>query len=152
MEFDEKDRFIHDILFAGVKNRNVGFDSLLIPHVSPEDFEVVLDHCAETGSAICGIEILDVSRWDKDHQVDFLGVWFPEEEGLDWTRDLVRQYAGQPNITVCASFYTPEEDVAHRANPDWRKQCVDLKEALGGGVRKHRSSGQNDCGMVDLEM
>lgn len=136
MELDDEHRFIHDILFAGLRNRNTGFDSGLIPHVSPEDFERVIEHCSDAGAGICGIEIFDVSRWEGDHQVDFLGVWYVPDEGLEWARELVRQYAGQPNITVCASFFTPEEQAAHRANPEWRKQCVDLEEALGGGIRK----------------
>lgn len=146
MELEEKRRFIHEVLYAGVTNRHTGFDSPLIPHVSPEDFEIVLDHCTETGAGVCGIEIFDVSRWERDHQVDVLDVVIRPEEGLEWAHLLVREYAGQPNITVCASFYTPDEEMALRTNPDWRKQCVDLEEALGGGVRKHRSSGQNDCG------
>ena len=138
MEFDEKHRFIHDILYARVKNRNIGFDSHLIPHVSPEDFEVVLDHCAETGSGICGIEIFDVSRWKKDHQVASLDVVIRPEEGLEWARRLVREYAGQPNITVCASCLrrkrrrpTRSIRIGINSTPIWKK-------ALGGGIRKRR--------------
>ncbi|MGB8480814.1 MAG: hypothetical protein WCE63_18575 [Acidobacteriaceae bacterium] len=140
MELDEKYRFVLDVLFAGLTNRNIGFDSSLIPHVSPEDFQIVLDRCEETGAGICGIEIFDFSRWEKYHRVDFLDVVIRPEEGLDWARRLVRQYADQPNISVCATFYSPEDVEAHQGNPDWHKQYVDLEEALGGGVRVHKCS------------
>ena len=131
MELDDKHRFIHEVLFAGLVNRNTGFDSSLIPHVSSEDFLVVLDRCAVTGAGICGVEIFDVSRWERDQQVDFLGVWIRPEEGLEWARRLVREYADQPTITVCATFYTPDEEAIHRANPEWNHRNVDLEDILG---------------------
>lgn len=148
MALDEKYRFIHDALFAGLTNRNAGFDSPLIPHVSTEDFEIVLHRCEETGAGICGIEIVDVNRWEKDRQADFLDVVISPEEGLGWARRSVRPYASQPHITICASFFTPEEEAAHKADPGWRKESVDLEEALGGGIRKRIGMGESDSGTV----
>lgn len=132
MESDKKHRFIHEILFAGLVNRNTGFDSLFIPHVAPEDFLFVIDRCEETGAGICGVEIFEVSRWEQDHQVDFVGVWIRPEEGLDWARALAREHSHKPAITVCATFNTPEEEAAYRSNPGWKQQDVDLGEAIGG--------------------
>jgi len=146
MEFDEKEQFLHRVLFGGLTNRNAGFDSSTIPHVSPEDFEIVIDHCVQTGAGICGIEIFDVTRWERDGQVDFCGVWFPPKGDLEWARALARQYAGQPSITVCASFYTPEEMATHKADPQWREQLIDLEDALGGGIRKHAGTSAQDQG------
>ncbi len=75
-------------LFDGLTNLNTGFDSPLIPHVSPQDFETVLDRCAASGT-----EFIDVEVFDADHVL--LQVEIAPEDGLDWARKLGRKYAGQ---------------------------------------------------------
>jgi len=45
VKFDENHRFLREVVYAGLKDLNTGFDSPLIGHFSPTDFLVVIDRC-----------------------------------------------------------------------------------------------------------
>lgn len=104
----------------------------------------MLDHCAETSAGICGVEILDVSRWEEDHQVDFLNVVVSPDEGLDWARQLVRGASAGSAICISAEHHRLR-DVLYagggrgpKTDPNWNREHADLEEALGG-IRRYRS-------------
>jgi hypothetical protein len=45
VKVDEDHRFLREVVYAGLKDLNTGFDSPLIGHISPADFLVVTDRC-----------------------------------------------------------------------------------------------------------
>lgn len=128
-KLDAKHRFLFDHVFNGLKNLNTGFDSPLIPHVSPDDFGTVLERCIKSGAEVLGVEVFDVSNWPAG-KVEMLEVEISPEEESEWVRRLVRKYAGQPNITFCATFYIPEELAKRKAG--MLQSQPDLEEALRG--------------------
>ena len=52
----EELKWLKKFLFAGLQNRNDGFDSELIHYFSAEDFQVLLDRAEFFGIGITGIE------------------------------------------------------------------------------------------------
>lgn len=57
LKFDEDHRFLREVVYAGFKDLNTGFDSSLIGHFSPEDFLVVIDRCEPLHVRVIGIEV-----------------------------------------------------------------------------------------------
>jgi hypothetical protein len=49
LKFELKNRFEREVLYAGLFDLNIGFDSPLVGHFSPEDFAVI-DRCEASGS------------------------------------------------------------------------------------------------------
>jgi hypothetical protein len=54
---EKEDRFLREVICAGLKDLNTGFDSPLIGHFSPEDFLIVIDRCESLGVDVIGIEV-----------------------------------------------------------------------------------------------
>jgi hypothetical protein len=55
---DEKEnQFEREVLYAGLRDLNTGFDSDLIGHFSPEDFLIVIDRCESLGVEVIGVEV-----------------------------------------------------------------------------------------------
>ena len=102
-QFDDFHQFLWEKVFLGLANLNTGFDSPLIYHVSPSDFDSVLNRCGQLQVIICGIEVFS--------GVELLACEINAEEnkGLGWARELVDRYRDTPNVTFCATFTTAEE-------------------------------------------
>jgi len=100
---DDLYRLLWEKVFAGLGNLNTGFDSPLIYHVSPSDFDTVIDRCEQLQVIICGIEVFS--------GVELLAceINAGENKGLGWARELVNRYRETSNITFCATFTTAEE-------------------------------------------
>ena len=100
VKFDEDHRFLREVVYAGLKDLNTGFDSPLIGHFSPADFLVVIDRCELLHIRVIGIEVFAAGR-------DFLEVEISPEDGHDWARRLVQRYQGRSDVTICATFGVP---------------------------------------------
>jgi hypothetical protein len=57
LKFEEDDRFLRQVVYAGLRDLNVGFDSPLICHFSPVDFLTVISRCESLHVRVIGIEI-----------------------------------------------------------------------------------------------
>jgi hypothetical protein len=99
LKFDEDHRFLREVVYAGFKDLNTGFDSSLIGHFSPEDFLVVIDRCEPLHVRVIGIEVFASGG-------DFLEVEISPEDGYDWARRLVQRYQGRSDA-ICATFDVP---------------------------------------------
>lgn len=107
LKSENENRFLREMIYAGLTDLNTGFDSALIGHLSPEDFLTVIDRCESLYVRIIGVEVFttDVeSAW----KVGLLEVEISPEDGYDWSRRLVREYQNRPEITICASFDVPD--------------------------------------------
>jgi hypothetical protein len=100
LKFDEGHRFLREVVYAGLKDLNTGFDSPLIGHFAPADFLVVIDRCEPLHIRVLGIEVFASGR-------DFLEVEISHEDGYDWARQLVQRYVGRSEITICATLDLP---------------------------------------------
>lgn len=92
-------RFLFDVVFTGLENRNTGFDSSLICHVSPEDFLEVIDRCERLEIEIYGIEVFS--------GVELLKVEICPSNDFAWARRLTGKYVDREDVTVCATFSGP---------------------------------------------
>jgi hypothetical protein len=100
LNLEEDHRFLRELVFAGLKDLNTGFDSPLIGHFSPTDFLVVIDRCELLHVRVIGIEVFASGR-------DFLEAEISPEYGYDWARRLVQRYQGRSDVTICATFGVP---------------------------------------------
>jgi hypothetical protein len=100
VKFDEDHRFLREVVYAGLKDMNTGFDSPLIGHFSPADFLVVIDRCEPLQIRVIGIEVFASGR-------DFLEVEISSKNGYDWARRLIQRYQGRSDVTICATFGVP---------------------------------------------
>jgi hypothetical protein len=105
---EKEDRFLREVLYAGLTDLNTGFDSPLIGHFSPVDFFTVIDRCESLSVCVIGIEVFttDVEPPSKVQMVD---IEISPEEGYDWSRRLVRKYMEKSAITISATFHVPDE-------------------------------------------
>jgi hypothetical protein len=111
---EKEDRFLREVICAGLTDLNTGFDSPLIGHFSPEDFLTVIDRCESLGVEIIGVEVFttDVEPPAKAGLED---IEISPVPGYDWARRLVRKYMETPAITICATFRVP--DALLKSNP-----------------------------------
>jgi hypothetical protein len=103
LKFEEDHRFLREVIYAGFKDLNTGFDSPLIGHFSPEDFLIVIHRCESLNVRIIGIEVFTTDV-EPPWKVGLLEVEISSEDGYDWPRRLVREYQDRSDITMCASF------------------------------------------------
>jgi hypothetical protein len=105
---EKEDRFLREVLYAGLTDLNTGFDSPLVGHFSPVDFFTVIDRCESLSVRVIGIEVFttDVEPPSKVQMVD---IEISSEEGYDWSRRLVRKYMEKSAITISATFGVPDE-------------------------------------------
>lgn len=95
MKFEEDHRFLRNVIYAGLKDLNTGFDSPLISHFSALDFLEVIDRCERLGVKIIGIE----SFCPED---ELLAVQIGQEPGFDWARSFVRESGA--DVTFSATY------------------------------------------------
>jgi hypothetical protein len=62
LRFEKEDRFLREVIYAGLTDLNTGFDSPLIGHFSPEDFLIVIDRCEALNVRVIGIEVIQLTR------------------------------------------------------------------------------------------
>jgi hypothetical protein len=112
--FEQYRQFLRRVIYAGLKDLNTGFGSLLIGHSSPEDFLTVIDRCESLNVDVIGIEVFttDVEPPWKAGLVD---IEVSPAPGYDWPRRLVREYLDRSDITICATFDVP--DALLKSNP-----------------------------------
>jgi hypothetical protein len=103
LKSEQEHQFKREVLYAGLKDLNTGFDSLLIGHFSPEDFLVVIRRCESLKVRIIGIEVFTTDV-EPPWKVGLLEVEIAPEDGYDWPRRLVREYQVRSDITICGSF------------------------------------------------
>jgi hypothetical protein len=103
LKSENENRFLREVIYAGLTDLNIGFDSALIGHFSPEDFLTVIDRCESLYVRIIGVEVFTTDV-EPPWKVGLLGVEVSPEEGYDWPRRLVREYQDRSDITICGSF------------------------------------------------
>jgi len=103
LKSEQERQFKREVLYAGLKDLNTGFDSPLIGHFSPEDFLIVIHRCESLKVRIIGIEVFTTDV-EPPWKVGLLEVEISPEDGYDWPRRLVREYQGRSDITICGSF------------------------------------------------
>ena len=107
LKSEQKERFTQEVIFAYLKNLNTGFDSLSIPHVSPQDFESVIDRCEFLGVGINGIKVFSTVTWPSEHFVSYLGTYFARDQCYKGARQVVATYLEMADLSVCATFILP---------------------------------------------
>jgi hypothetical protein len=103
LKFELKNRFEREVLYAGLFDLNIGFDSPLVGHFCPEDFLTVIDRCEALRVEVIGIEVFTTDV-EPPGKVGLLEIEISPEEGYDWTRRLIREYMQRSYITICATF------------------------------------------------
>jgi hypothetical protein len=114
LRFEKEDRFMREVIYAGLTDLNTGFDSPLIGHFSPEDFLIVIDRCEALNVRVIGIEVHTIDP-EPGSTIELVDIEISPEEGYDWPRRLVRKYQGRSDITICATFDVP--DALLKSNP-----------------------------------
>ena len=89
--------FLESKVFAGLDDRNTGFDSPLIPHFSPSDFLIVIDRCAQLGIEIIGVEAFAAG-------IELVGLEIAPEPGYEWVRQFTLGYLTDDVVTLCATY------------------------------------------------
>ena len=107
LKSEEEHRFLDSVVFAGLTNLNTGFDSPLICHVTPEDFEAVIDRCDFLGVGINGIEAFSIDTWPSQHFVSYLGTWFAGEDCYKSAREILQHHLDMADESVAATFVVP---------------------------------------------
>jgi hypothetical protein len=105
LRFEKEDRFLREVIYAGLTDLNTGFDSPLIGHFSPEDFLVVIDRCEALNVRVIGIEV---------HTID------PEPVS---TMELVQKFAG---MTTAQQDARVREIYASPRTPENRLEWIKL--------------------------
>jgi hypothetical protein len=105
---EKEDRFLREVIYAGLTDLNTGFDSPLIGHFSPENFLIVIDRCESLSVRIIGIEV-STTNVEPPSKVQMVDIEISPEEGYDWSRRLVRKYMEKSGITISATFDVPDE-------------------------------------------
>jgi hypothetical protein len=103
LKSEQKNRFLREVIFAGLSDLNTGFDSPLIGHFSPADFLIVIHRCEALHVRIVGIEVF-TKDVEPPWKVGLLEVEISPEDGYDWPRRLVRNYQERSDVTICATF------------------------------------------------
>lgn len=96
-------KLLHELIFAGLKDRNFGFDAAPIAYFSPVDFAVVIDRCDRFGVSIYGIEVFTSRRHMCTVEI------CPEEStDLEWARQALQPYLTHPRYTISATYGMPK--------------------------------------------
>jgi len=119
---DPKYQFLWEVIFRGLEDLNSGFDAPGLPHVSPDDFAIVIERCAKHDVTIIGIEVFDIGSWP----IGLLDVC----DGR-YARHLVKSYRNQPGISFCGCFDVGE-NIPGGKKFQYSEELIDLEEALGG--------------------
>lgn len=97
LSLEDKHTYLCSHVFVGLTDLNSGYDSSLIAHFSPEEFETVAARCERLNICIYGVEIFV-------NKTEFLDCVISPEAGFGWVRRLIEEYRGRPDIAFCASY------------------------------------------------
>jgi hypothetical protein len=114
LKFDQAYQFKREVLYAGLKDLNTGFDSPLIGHFSPDDFLTLIDRCEALNVEVIGVEVFTTDV-EPPYQAGLEDIEISPVPGYDWARRLVRKYMETPAISICATFQVP--DALLKSNP-----------------------------------
>jgi hypothetical protein len=106
LKFEQDQRFLGEVIYAGLQDLNTGFDSERIVWFSPADFLIVIDRCESRHVRVIGIEVFTTDV-EPPWKVEFLEVEISPEDGYEWARRLVARYQGKADITISATFSVP---------------------------------------------
>jgi hypothetical protein len=98
-EWEREKKLLRELLFAGLRDRNTGFDAAAIAHFSPADFSVVIDRCERLGIAMHGIEV-----FNSNHNLRHVEICPEGATDLKWAREELQPYLGHPRFTVSATY------------------------------------------------
>jgi hypothetical protein len=106
IKFEAKHQFMGQVVYAGLKNLNTGFDAEGIQHFSPTDFGEVINRCEPLHVIPMGIEVFTTDG-------GFIECVFALDDGssdedCEWARRLVQRYKEVQDITMTASFRVPD--------------------------------------------
>jgi hypothetical protein len=104
---EKEDRFLQEVLYAGLTDLNTGFDSPLIGRFSPEEFLIVLDRCEALNVEVIGIEVFTTDV-EPPSKVQMVNIEISPVPGYDWARRFVREYMEESGITISATFDVPD--------------------------------------------
>jgi len=111
---EKEDRFLQEVLYAGLTDLNTGFDSPLIGHFSPGEFLIVLDRCEALNVEVIGIEVFTTDV-EPPSKVQMVNIEISPVPGYDWARRFVREYMEESGITISVTFDVP--DALLKSNP-----------------------------------
>lgn len=106
LKFEQDHHFLRDVIYAGLRDLNTGFDSAQIGHFSPADFLTVIDRCESLKVRVNGIEVFTTDV-RPPYKVELLEVEISPEDGYEWARRLVLRHEGKADITISATFVLP---------------------------------------------
>jgi hypothetical protein len=98
-EEERQEKLLRELVFAGLRDKNTGFDAASIAHFSPADFAVVIDRCDRFDVAIFGIEVF-TSR----HHMCTVEICPEEATDLEWARQVLQPYLAHPRFTISATY------------------------------------------------
>lgn len=139
LRFEADNRYLRDIVYAGLNDLNDGFDSPLIGHFTPKDFLTLIDRCESLQVRIIGIEVFKIIDVGPPSKVMLLEIEISPEPGYKWARRLVQSFLRKRRITVCATFEVPGQQPDRPANES--SDMVEIVEVLGGDLSKMRGAG-----------
>src|SRR6266436_3478516 len=84
---EHRDKLLCKQVFAGLQDRNTGFDATSIVHFSPTDFATVIDRCERLGINMFGIEV-----FDGKHAQRAVNIRPERSKGLVWARRVLTPY------------------------------------------------------------
>jgi hypothetical protein len=130
LRFEEENRFLKEVVYAGLENINTGFDAVGIFHFSPADFGEVIDRCEHLNVHPNGIEVFTTDG-------GFIECVFAMDDGspdesFDWARRLVQKYREVPDITMSATFSVPDSALKSRGVPPAESGTSELPFFEGG--------------------
>ena len=99
LEEARKDKLLRELIFAGLQDRNFGFDAAPIAYFSPADFAVVIDRCDRFGVSIHGIEVFTLR-----HHMCTVEICPEEATDLEWARQVLQPYLANPRVTISATY------------------------------------------------
>jgi hypothetical protein len=93
------DKILGKQVFAGLQDRNTGFDATCIVHFSPTDFVTVMDRCERLAINMFGMEV-----FDGKHALRAVHIRPELSKGLVWARHILTLYLPHPEYTIAATY------------------------------------------------
>jgi hypothetical protein len=109
LRFEEDERFLREVVYAGLTDLNDGFDSPQVGHFSPRDFLALIARCESLHVRIIGFEVFKIIDAGPPSKAMLLEVEISPEQGYKWARRVVQKYLRRSRITVSATFEVPRQ-------------------------------------------
>jgi hypothetical protein len=126
LKFEEDHRVLREVVYAGLRDFNTGFDSPQIGHFSPVDFLTVIGRCESLHVRVIGIEVFttDVKPPCK---VGFLEIEISSEDGYEWARRLA---ATDAEVAKSVLLIYPSGHPDSRLSPARNRLTLSSSESL----------------------